>query len=296
LTTTTVQFRSAEEDRKLREENPDTPELFAFDCGQLPFERMGDAHFELLLADLYAARADDGSEDWYDEARRLNDGADQGRDVILLDDSAPVGVIQCKRYNGIVTLAMMIQEICKFFLYATIKPGIASAPGEPFRYYVAVSDRAAGKLFEFMTGKGRKRFEDLRSEFEEKAFAARKGSATLRKHPALKSLTQAQLCDLVWARIDNLHTGLHKKDDLSRLVGAYPPEMNDGGVNGAWGRAVLTVPLLRQSEGGKRLVFGIRIPLHGQASAIFPGIEDPELPSPGDSVKFRFLCHPVQPC
>lgn len=222
MTTTTVQFRSAEEDRELREENSDTPELFAFDCGQLPFERMGDAHFELLLADLYAARADDGSEDWYDEARRLNDGADQGRDVILLDDSAPVGVIQCKRYNGIVTLAMIIQEICKFFLYATIKPGIASAPGEPFRYYVAVSDRAAGKLFEFMTGKGRKRFEDLRSEFEEKAFAARKGSATLRKHPALKSLTQAQLCDLVWARIDNLHTDLHKKDDLSRLVGAYP--------------------------------------------------------------------------
>jgi hypothetical protein len=222
LTTIDVQFCSDEEDLLLREDNPDTPELFAFDCGQLPFERMGDAHFELLLADLYSARTADGSEDWYDEARRLNDGADQGRDVILLDDSAPVGVIQCKRYNGIVSLAMVIQEICKFFLYATIKPGIASAPGEPFRYYVAVSDRAAGKLFEFMTGKGRKRFEDLRTEFEEKALAARKGSATLRKHDALKSLTQAQLCDLVWARIDNLHTGLHKKDDLSRLVGTYP--------------------------------------------------------------------------
>lgn len=222
MTTTNVQFRSDEEDRELREESPDTPELFAFDCGQLPFERMGDNHFELLLADLYAARAADGSEDWYNSARRLNDGADQGRDVILLDDGNPVGVIQCKRYNGIVSLPMVIQEICKFFLYATIKPGIASAPGDPFHYYVAVSDRAAGKLFEFMTAKGRKRFEDLRTEFEERALAACKGSATLRNHAALKSLTQAQLCDLVWARIDNLHTGLHKKDDLSRLVGAYP--------------------------------------------------------------------------
>lgn len=222
MATIDVQFCSDEENRQLREENPNTPELFTFDCGQLPFERMGDAHFELLLADLYTARAEDGSEDWYDEARRLNDGADQGRDVILLDDSDPVGVIQCKRYNGIVSLDMVIQEICKFFLYATIKPGIASAPGKPFRYYVAVSDRAAGKLFEFMTGKGRKRFEDLRTKFEEKAFAARKGSETLKKHDALKHLTQAQLCDLVWARIDNLHTGLHKKDDLSRLVGAYP--------------------------------------------------------------------------
>ncbi|MFQ1894055.1 ABC-three component system protein [Aeromonas veronii] len=222
MTTIDVLFRSDEEDRQLREENPNTPDLFAFDCGQLPFERMGDAHFELLLADLYTARTEDGSEGWYDEARRLNDGADQGRDVILLDDSAPVGVIQCKRYNGIVSLDMVIQEICKFFLYATIKPGIASAPGEPFRYYVAVSDRASGKLFDFMTGKGRQRFEDLRAKFEEKALAARKGSATLRKHDALKNLTQAQLCDVVWAWIDNLHTGLHKKDDLSRLVGAYP--------------------------------------------------------------------------
>ena len=82
MTTINAQFCSDEEDRELREENPETPELFAFDCGQLPFERMGDAHFELLLADLYAARAADGSEDWYDKARRLNDGADQGRDVI----------------------------------------------------------------------------------------------------------------------------------------------------------------------------------------------------------------------
>ena len=200
MTTIDVQFCSDEDDSKLRIENPDIPELFAFDCGQLPFERMGDAHFELLLADLYAARAADDSVDWYDKARRLNDGADQGRDVILLDAGSPVGVIQCKRYNGIVSLPMIMQEICKFFLYATIKPGIASAPGEPFRYYVAVSDRAAGKLFEFMEGSGRRRFEDLRSEFEEKALAARKASATLRKHVLLKNLSQEQLCDLIWAR------------------------------------------------------------------------------------------------
>lgn len=222
LTTINAQFCSDEDDSTLRQTGQETPDLFAFDCGQLPFERMGDAHFELLLADLYASRAADGSEDWYDKARRLNDGADQGRDVILFNDSSPVGVIQCKRYNGIVSLAMVIQEICKFFLYATIKPGIASAPGAPFRYYVAVSDRAAGKLFEFMEAKGRQRFEDLRAEFEKKAFAARKASAILKKHAALKNLTKEQLCDLVWARIDNLHTALHKKDDLSRMVRAYP--------------------------------------------------------------------------
>lgn len=103
LTTINAQFCSDEDDSTLRQTGQETPDLFAFDCGQLPFERMGDAHFELLLADLYASRAADGSEDWYDKARRLNDGADQGRDVILFNDSSPVGVIQCKRYNGIVS-------------------------------------------------------------------------------------------------------------------------------------------------------------------------------------------------
>lgn len=265
MTTVDVQFFSDEDDRELREANPDTPELFEFDCGQLPFERMGDAHFELLLADLYAARAEDGSEDWYDTARRLNDGADQGRDVILLNDGRPVGVIQCKRYNGIVSLSMVIQEICKFFLYATIKPGIASASGEPFRYYVAVSDRAAGKLFEFLQGSGRQRFVDLRAEFEEKALAARKGSATLRKHPALKDLAQEQLCDLIWARIDNLHTALHKKDDLSRMVGAYPRikstyfrlESNSAQIVGEL-KAFLQSRNLMVSQEDEELISGIR--------------------------------------
>lgn len=265
MTTIDVQFRSDEEDKQLREENPNTPELFAFDCGQLPFERMGDAHFELLLADLYAARAEDGSADWYDTARRLNDGADQGRDVILFNDGRPVGVIQCKRYIGIVYLSQVIQEICKFFLYATIKPGIASAPGEPFHYYVAVSDRAEGKLFEFLQGGGRQRFVDLRKEFEEKALAARKGSATLRNHPALKDLTQEALCDLIWGWIDNLHTTLHKKDDLSRMVGAYPQikstyfrlESNSAQIVGEL-KAFLQSRNLIVSQEDEELISGIR--------------------------------------
>lgn len=215
-------FMSDEDDQAVRNADSQAPEVFAFDCGQLPFERMGDAHFELLLADLYTARAEAGKEDWFDKACRLNDGADQGRDVILLQDSIPVGVIQCKRYNGIVQLPMIVQEICKFFLYATIKPHIAPPPGSDFRYYLAVSDRAQGKLFDFMVGKGRERFEDLRVLFEEKALAARKASATLRNHPDLRNLTQEQLCDIVWKRIDHLHTEIHKKDSLSRMIADYP--------------------------------------------------------------------------
>ena len=83
-----------EHEDKLRESNSNTPDVFAFDCGQLPFESMGDHHFELLLADIYRDNVGEKDFDWYDEARRLNDGADQGRDVILFKDSVPLGVIQ----------------------------------------------------------------------------------------------------------------------------------------------------------------------------------------------------------
>lgn len=73
-----------------------------------------------------------------------------------------------------------------------------------------------------MEAKGRQRFEDLRADFETKALTARKASKTLKNHADLKDLTKRQLCDLVWARIENLHTKLHEKDDLSRMVRPYP--------------------------------------------------------------------------
>ncbi|KRP76086.1 ABC-three component system protein [Pseudomonas veronii] len=211
-----------EHEDKLRESNSNTPDVFAFDCGQLPFESMGDHHFELLLADIYRDNVGEKDFDWYDEARRLNDGADQGRDVILFKDSVPVGVIQCKRLKSIVKRDAIIQEICKFFLYAHIRPQIASPKGTPFRYILAVADGAAIDLTELLVNKGRQRFIDLRDVFERKALAAWKASETLKKHPSLKDLKKAQLCDLIWERIDDLHTSLHKKDDLSSLVARHP--------------------------------------------------------------------------
>ncbi|WP_223512624.1 ABC-three component system protein [Pseudomonas sp. GL-B-19] len=211
-----------EDDEQLRKSDSKSPDVFAFDCGQLPFDLIGDAHFELILADVYRQLAGEKGYEWYDDARRLNDGADQGRDVILFKDSLPVGVIQCKRVKGNLSRATVIKELCKFFLYAHIRPEIASPKGEPFRYIVAMADGAAAILTEFMINKGRKRFDDLRAEFEERALQARTDSKTLQNHADLKGLTAAQLCDLVWERIDTLYTGMHKKDDLSSLVNKYP--------------------------------------------------------------------------
>lgn len=210
-----------EDEDEIRDSDSGTPEVFALDSGQLPFGSMGDGHFELLVADVYREQEGQKGFEWYDDARRLNDGADQGRDVILFKDSQPVGVVQCKRVKSIVSRSTIIQELCKFFLYAHIRPQIAAPLGKPFRYIVAVADGAAINLVEFMVSKGRKRFDDLRKEFETRAYAARKKSTILSEHPMLKGLKRSQLADIVWARIDTLETNLHKKDDLSSLVNKH---------------------------------------------------------------------------
>ncbi|WP_409287318.1 ABC-three component system protein [Pseudomonas guariconensis] len=211
-----------EHEDELRENNPEKPDVFAFDCGQLPFEAMGDHHFELLLADLYRDKMGEVGFDWYDEARRLNDGADQGRDVILFKESLPVGVIQCKRLKSVLKRDTVILEICKFFLYAHTRPQIVSPPGSPFRYIVAAADGAAIDLTELMVNRGRERFDKLREVFESKVITARNSSQKLSKHPALSKLTKKQLCDLVWDRIAGLQTNLHKKDDLSSFLRRLP--------------------------------------------------------------------------
>lgn len=64
-----VSFISPEEEAVIRGNKTNAPELFTFDCGQLPFERMGDAQFELLVADIYRAEYESNAENWYDRVR-----------------------------------------------------------------------------------------------------------------------------------------------------------------------------------------------------------------------------------
>lgn len=221
MTEQAVSFITSEEEAKVREDRTDAPELFTLDSGQLPFERMGDAHFELLVADVYRSELEDEPEDWYDTVSRLNDGADQGRDVILFKDGNPVGVVQCKRLKKTLELEALIYEICKFFLYAHIRPQIASKPGTAFRYHVAVADAVSAKLFEFMQGTGEQRFENLRAEFEKKCGSVRSKSETLKNHPKLKGISKTELCKIVWQWVPHLQTQVLKKDSLSSMVAKH---------------------------------------------------------------------------
>lgn len=217
-----VSFLTSEEEVAIREDRTNAPELFTFDCGQLPFERMGDAHFELLVADIYRAECERGAENWFDEVSRLNDGADQGRDVVMYKDGIPTGVVQCKRLKKNLDLGTVIYEICKFFLYAHIRPQIAPQPGAPFRYYFAVADGVTKEAFEFLHESGQKRFDERLASFQEECGKILRNSKTLQKNPQLNGFTTAQLCEIVWQWIPFLDTKVLKKDNLSSLVTKHP--------------------------------------------------------------------------
>ena len=221
-----ISLISPDEEEKVRADKSTAPDLFAMDCGQLPFERMGDAHFELLVADVYRAEYERDTDTWYDEVCRLNDGADQGRDVILFKAGVPAGVIQCKRLKKKLDLRTVIYEICKFFLYAHIRPQMAPPAGETFRYYFAAADDVATDAFEFLQGGGTKRFTDRLDAFQEACGTALKKSKTFQKNNALNELTPAKLCEIVWQWIPTLETRALRKDSLSALVGKYPSVRN----------------------------------------------------------------------
>ncbi|MBD8666386.1 restriction endonuclease [Pseudomonas lurida] len=221
-----VTFISPEDEEEVRSDKTAAPELFALDCGQLPFERMGDAHFELLVADIYRAEHERDSDTWYDVVSRLNDGADQGRDVILYKKGVPAGVIQCKRLKKNVDLGTVIYEICKFFLYAHIRPQIAPQGGEAFRYYFAAADGVSADTFEFLQAQDQERFDKRVEAFKEACEKVLDKSKTLQKSDLLNKLSPVELCAIVWQRIPSLTTAILKKDSLSALVSKHPSVRN----------------------------------------------------------------------
>ncbi|WP_042818072.1 ABC-three component system protein [Yersinia wautersii] len=216
-----VSFINPEEEAVIREDRTNAPELFTFDCGQLPFERMGDSQFELLVADVYRAEYESSAENWYDTVCRLNDGADQGRDVVMYKGGIPTGVIQCKRLKKNLDLGAVIYEICKFFLYAHIRPQIAPQLGTSFRYYFAVADGVTTDAFEFLQESGQKRFDDRLASFQEECGKILKKSKTLQKDARLKDLSPEQLREIVWQWTPLLDTKILKKDSLSSLVAKH---------------------------------------------------------------------------
>jgi hypothetical protein len=210
-------------DEKIRQSaKEEKPATFTFDMGEFPFERLGDNHFELLIADLFSENAAKENWDWYDEAGRLNDGADQGRDVILLKHGLPVGVVQCKRYKTDVTLPAALREICKFMMFSLIYPDIYNDGIESTRYILAAAESVTGPAYKFLIAEGRERFEEKALDFPSYIKDIRKKYTSLADHALIKDKTDEEVRILIWERMVKLKTSVYRKFELSRFVRACP--------------------------------------------------------------------------
>jgi len=104
-----------------------------------PLGSLTDRQFEFLLHDLYKADIEDGTADGFDRVVLMQAVGERGRDCALLSQNTHVGVIQCKKYDGLMTKPGCAREIIKFVLHAIKDPAlIPKADG--FKYVFAVSN------------------------------------------------------------------------------------------------------------------------------------------------------------
>lgn len=106
---------SAEIEHEVRSIRPTS--YFETELPDLPLTRLRDRTFEVLAHALTEA-AITRCPRLFTKASLLREGADQGRDVLLLNGERVVGVIQCKRYSSAITLPMVLRELMRFALLA----------------------------------------------------------------------------------------------------------------------------------------------------------------------------------
>ncbi len=127
------------------------PEAFNGPELPLPLDDFSSRGFEVFVCDLLNAEIAAGLHDGaFNKARLLEEGADEGRDIILYRGETPVGVVQCKRYKGNVGHDITLDEIIKFLLFARLHPDLLPDPAD-FLYVLAVSNDVTGnnrKLFD----------------------------------------------------------------------------------------------------------------------------------------------------
>ncbi|RXW27566.1 hypothetical protein DM877_18260 [Enterobacter cloacae] len=118
---------------------------------------MDASHFELLIADLFRHLQGTGVDwNWYDDVCRVNDGADNGVDVLLSLDQESRGIVQCKRYSSAdVTMTLVRQELLALTLRGLVIDDLLPPEDHstPFRYILAVSNNVAADVFSFFTKK-----------------------------------------------------------------------------------------------------------------------------------------------
>lgn len=109
--------------------------------------RLGDEDFERLAYALAKASAPVGMARSWDGAALMVRGADAGRDVLLTREGRPVGVIQCKRLESLVSLPAVFREIAKLILFAAVNGDLSF--DKKLVYFLAVARDPAATVVDF---------------------------------------------------------------------------------------------------------------------------------------------------
>ncbi|QUL53407.1 NACHT domain-containing protein [Paenibacillus tritici] len=102
---------------------------------EYPLNQLTDKEFELLLFESF--RKNGTTLLKFDGCHLIAGTGDQGRDIIMVQKGKTVGVIQCKKYEALITKPQAVKEIIKFVLLALQQPRIYDFNN--LSYYFAVS-------------------------------------------------------------------------------------------------------------------------------------------------------------
>ena len=95
----------------------ESPRLSAFSGRQYPIEYLSAREFELLTFFTFKKDIVNGIfKGQIDVCRLMNGTADKGRDILLQYAGKNVGVVQCKRFENLITRPGLAREIIKFDL------------------------------------------------------------------------------------------------------------------------------------------------------------------------------------
>lgn len=171
-----------------------------------------DADFELLLYSIYRGRASESS--YYNNARLMVTGADQGRDVWLTKDERPVGLIQCKKVKAGFTRPDTLREVIKFLLNAVLEPALMPDP-TGFRFILALASEPASTTTDFF---------DAPQTWLTANEAELLGLATdvIKKYEAFSTLKIESVMPGIWTALKNLKYELLRPVDLDELLECIP--------------------------------------------------------------------------
>lgn len=196
---------------------------FVHDSGQLPFSGLSHADFEILLADLYREKlgSSESRWNWYDEVIRINNGADNGVDVLLTLSNQTAGVVQCKHYTSTnVGIDTVRKELLALVLRSFIIPELVSPQALPFHYILAVSDNVTKDTLSFFTqsGKPAQDFATNIRDYERLAVGVRNEFSLLRNDTAMSELTGPELFARALPILLRFEFHLWRRDNLSSVV------------------------------------------------------------------------------